>query len=280
MRNFSVSKSVLGSSIELSLSGDLEETELRDISVKGFEQMPRIEKIMSFHDETSELSMINRMAHESPVEISPEMSDVFGLGLRLSALSDGYYDLTIGACLVENELLPKILEGDRSQSTWRDLVLEGRKLTFNQPAAIDLGGMIKGYLVDMVASALGETVDYSVRLEGHQRMSPWAQKNVSIRVPDPDYFISLECPMEESAVATSAPCFHDGSNPIFCPYSREPVRASHSVSVFAESCMLADALTKVAFLAPLAKEIMREMKAVAIVIDDQGGITPFEDYTR
>ena len=86
--------------------------------------------------------------------------------------------------------------------------------------------------------------------------------------------------MEESAVATSAPCFHDGSNSIFCPYSREPVRASHSVSVFAESCMLADALTKIAFLAPLAKEIMREMKAVAIVIDDQGGITPFEDYTR
>jgi len=280
MRNFSVSKSVLGSSIELSLTGDLDETELRDISVKGFEQMSRIEKIMSFHDEASELSMINRMAHESPVEISPEMSDVLGLGLRLSALSDGYYDLTIGACLVENELLPKIFEGDRSQSTWRDLVLEGRKLTFNQPAAIDLGGMIKGYLVDVVANALGETVDYSVSLEGHQRMRPWAQKNVSIRVPDPDYFISLECPMEESAVATSAPCFHDGTNPIFCPYSREPVRASHSVSVFAESCMLADALTKVAFLAPLAKEIMREMKAVAIVIDDQGGITPFEDYAR
>ena len=280
MQNFSVSKSILGSSIELSLTGDLDETELRDISDKGFEQMPRIEKIMSFHDETSELSMINRMAHESPVEISPEMSDVLGLGLRLSALSDGYYDLTIGACLVENELLPKIFEGDRSQSTWRDLVLEGRKLTFNQPAAIDMGGMIKGYLVDVVANALGETVDYSVRLEGHQRMRPWAQKNVSIRVPEPDYFISLECAMEESAVATSAPCFHDGSNPIFCPYSREPVRASHSVSVFAESCMLADALTKVAFLAPLAKEIMREMKAVAIVIDDQGGITPFEDYTR
>lgn len=280
MRNFSVSKSVLGSSIELSLTGDLDETELRDISVKGFEQMSRIEKIMSFHDEASELSMINRMAHESPLEISPEMSDVLGLGLRLSALSDGYYDLTIGACLVENELLPKIFEGDRSQSTWRDLVLEGRKLTFNQPAAIDLGGMIKGYLVDVVANALGETVDYSVSLDGHQRMRPWAQKNVSIRVPDPDYFISLECPMEESAVATSAPCFHDRTNPIFCPYSREPVRASHSVSVFAESCMLADALTKVAFLAPLAKEIMREMKAVAIVIDDQGGITPFEDYTR
>ncbi len=280
MRNFSVSKSVLGSSIELSLTGDLDETELRDISVKGFEQMSRIEKIMSFHDEASELSMINRMAHESTVEISPEMSDVLGLGLRLSALSDGYYDLTIGACLVENELLPKIFEGDRSQSTWRDLVLEGRKLTFNQPAAIDLGGMIKGYLVDVVANALGETVDYSVSLDGHQRMRPWAQKNVSIRVPDPDYFISLECPMEESAVATSAPCFHDRTNPIFCPYSREPVRASHSVSVFAESCMLADALTKVAFLAPLAKEIMREMNAVAIVIDDQGGITPFEDYAR
>ena len=86
--------------------------------------------------------------------------------------------------------------------------------------------------------------------------------------------------MQESAVATSAPCLLDGTNPIFCPYSREPVRTSHSVSVFAESCVLADALTKVAFLAPLAKEIMREMNAVAIVIDDQGGITPFEDYTR
>ena len=280
MRNFSVSKSVLGSSIELSLTGDLDETELRDISVKGFEQMSRIEKIMSFHDEASELSMINRMAHESTVEISPEMSDVLDLGLRLSTLSDGYYDLTIGACLVENELLPKIFEGDRSQSTWRDLVLEGRKLTFNQPAAIDLGGMIKGYLVDVVANALGETVDYSVSLDGHQRMRPWAQRNAGIRVPDPDYFISLECPMQESAVATSAPCFHDGTNPIFCPYSCEPVRASHSVSVFAESCVLADALTKVAFLAPLAKEIMREMNAVAIVIDDQGGITPFEDYAR
>ena len=280
MQNFSVSKSVLGSSIELSLTGDLDETELRDISDKGFEQMPRIEKIMSFHDETSELSMINRMAHESPLEILPEMSDVLGLGLRLSTLSDGFFDPTIGSCLAEKNPLTEISRKDHGRATWRDLKMEEGELSFNQPVTLDLGGMIKGYLVDVVANALGETVDYSVRLEGHQRMRPWAQKNVSIRVPDPDYFISLECPMEESAVATSAPCFHDGSNPIFCPYSREPVRASHSVSVFAESCMLADALTKVAFLAPLAKEIMREMKAVAIVIDDQGGITPFEDYTR
>ena len=71
------------------------------------------------------------MAYPEKSQFKGLLSDVLDLGLRLSALSDGYYDLTIGACLVENELLPKTFEGDRSQSTWRDLVLEGRKLTFN-----------------------------------------------------------------------------------------------------------------------------------------------------
>lgn len=280
MSHFSASQSVLGFEIQISLSGDLVEAELHELSEKGFHEMARIEKIMSLSDQKSELSMINRMAGDSPLEISSEMTEVLDLGLRLSALSDGYFDPTIGSCVAEKNPLAEISRKDRGRATWRDLKMEEGELSFNQPVALDLGGMTKGYLVDVVAKSLGERVDYFVNLEGHQRMRPWAQRNAGIRVPDPDYFISLECPMQASAVATSAPSLLDGTNPIFCPYSREPVRASHSVSVFAESCMLADALTKVAFLAPLAKEIMREMNAVAIVIDDQGGITPFEDYAR
>ena len=271
---------MLGTYVEVSLSGELDESELLELSEAGFDEMARIEKIMSFHDETSELSMINRMAHERPVEISPEMSEVLGLGLSLSALSDGYYDLAVGACLVENELLPKTFEGDRGQSTWRDLTLTGKTVSFKKPIALDLGGIAKGYAVDRAIEVFGERVDSVVNAGGDLRMNPWIQKNAAIRVPQPDFAISLECPMQRPALATSASYFHEGMNPIFCPYSKESIMDTFSVSVFADTCMLADALTKIAFVAPLAKEIMHEMEAEAIVVDDQGSMIPFEKYAR
>ena len=77
--------------------------------------------------------------------------------------------------------------------------------------------------------------------------------------------------MKNKAVATSASYyFNDNKNPIISPKSKEMIDDKRSVSVFAPNCMIADALTKVAFLDGNAPRLMEMFKAKALFINENG----------
>jgi len=269
---------MVGTYVEILLEGDCPEDELINLSEKGFDEIVRIEKIMSFRDESSELAMINRQSSKGSVEISEEMAQVLGLSLKLSALTDGAYDLSIASCLVGAGLLPKVDGFEQASGDWRDMQLAGRMLRFERPLILDLGGIAKGYAVDCALRAIGEDVNVVVNAGGDIRMNPWQGKSAEIRFPYNGRFVSIEWSMLAPAMATSASYFHEGDNPIFSPLSQEPIKDDRSITVFADTCMLADALTKIAFLSHSGLEIIKGFGATAVIVKENGEFVTSEDY--
>ncbi len=267
----------LGTFVKVSLHGGQSEEELLGHSLAAFSEIERIEGIMSFHDPCSELSLLNREAHLRPIPICREMGEVLRFGLRLSRLTDGAFDFTVASELVKRGALPDHGLPASPFATWRDVHVEDDYVRFDKPLLIDLGGIAKGYAVDCAISVLPQKLAVVVDAGGDLRMRPWMRQSVAIRVPRPRFGSRkgarrgpslLEVPMRACAVATSASYFGRDGSSIICPNRRRPVEDTHSLSVFASTCMQADALTKVAFLIPQRYSLWRQVAAAALMVDE------------
>lgn len=117
----------------------------------AFAEVARIHALMSFHEEGSDVSRLNREAHISPVAVDWRTYRVIARALAISALSDGAFDITVGATLVARKFLPRPLRAPEPDldATWRDIeLLPDFKVRFRKPLWIDLGGIAKGFAVD------------------------------------------------------------------------------------------------------------------------------------
>ena len=73
----------LGTYVEISVSGDVNEDELISASNAAFLAINRIQSLMSFHDKESELTRMNRYAAHEPVPVSFETKFVLQKALYL-----------------------------------------------------------------------------------------------------------------------------------------------------------------------------------------------------
>jgi FAD:protein FMN transferase len=215
----------------------------------------RVEQLMSFHAADSELSRLNREASRKPMAVHPWTYAVLRRAVRISALSDGLFDITVAPVLVELGLLPRLEGSLAGCGDWRDLsFLPHGRVFFRRPLLVDLGGIAKGFAVDQAIHALrrGGCTDAVVNAGGDLRAFGTQRRPIHLRrraglVP----MAELRC----GAIATSSPHAilpERLSQPIGCivdPKQRQAWRGDGSVMVAARSCVIADALTKVAALA-------------------------------
>ena len=110
----------------------------------------------------SDVYAINH-ADGMPTEVSPETAEVIAEALRYAELSDGLFDITIGAVTqlwdFKNGVVPdsQALARALEHVDWRGVGVRGTVVTLTDPyAAIDLGGIAKGYIADDVARLLRE----------------------------------------------------------------------------------------------------------------------------
>lgn len=268
-------KPLLGTYVEMQLSGEVSEDTLLELSIAIFSEIENIERLMSFHNPDSELSYLNRTAYQKPCVISVKMQQVLHRALALSDISDGLFDISIAPTLIRCGLLPNHgVEVDNSAS-WRDILLRDNRLSFTRPLQLDLGGIAKGFAVDQAISLLPEGICAVVNAGGDLRMTHWEGQPIAIRIPGRQHQV-IELPMQAAAVATSACYYLDGSGAdssmIVSPASQLPVSDKRSFSVFAESAMLADALTKIVFLAPERATLLKRFDARAVMVDQQACI--------
>ena len=92
-----------------------------------------------------------------------------------------------------------------------------------------------------------------------------------VRYPD-ELNRHYDMPMLAPALATSACYFSEQDSVMIHPGSGEALVRGYSVSVFAEHCMLADALTKLAFLNPGDSSVVRQFNGRAFLLDSQNGL--------
>lgn len=266
-------KPLLGTYVEIQLIGDMPEDDLLDLSIAAFSEIEKIERLMSFHCQDSELSYVNRMAHQRPCAISAEMTQVLHRALALSEISEGLFDVSIAPTLIRSGLLPDHGVAIDNSASWRDILLQGGMLSFSRQLQLDLGGIAKGFAVDQAIAVLPEGVRAVVNAGGDLRMTHWQDQSVAIRIPGQQSQV-VEVPMQASSVATSACYYLDeregAASAIVLPEFQLPVNDGRSFSVFTKDAMLADALTKVVFLAPERAALLEQFDASAVMVDEQG----------
>ncbi len=183
-------------------------------------------------------------------------------------------------------------------ANWQAIQLQPDVIFFSQPLQIDLGGIAKGFAVDKAFDAIqhaadklisetdkltGETdnltseanslkadINICINAGGDLRMSHWQQQTLGIRHPkQPQQLFPIT--LKNTALATSAGYFLADSHltekaGIYSPKTHTPVRDNRSYSVFANSCMLADALTKVIALMKNPAPLLTALNAEALII--------------
>lgn len=215
----------------------------------------RVERLMSFHDAGSELSRLNREAAQAPVAVDPWTYAVVRRALRIAAASEGLFDVTVAPAMVRRGWLPAPASAAVDGATWRDIVLmPGHRIAFARPLWIDLGGIAKGFAVDVAIHALRQAgcAEALVNAGGDLRAFGGTLRPIHLRRPGGIVPIAqLRC----GAVATSSP--HVAAperlaqplGHIVDPRRDAEWVGNGGVMVAAPTCTVADALTKVAALA-------------------------------
>ena len=215
----------------------------------------RVERLMSFHDPESELSRLNREAGRTPQTVHPWTWAVLRRALCIAEASAGLFDITVAPLLVREGLLPGTADASLQCGNWRHIVLlPDCRVFLERPMLLDLGGIAKGFAVDRAIHELkrGGCTQAVVNAGGDLRRFGRISQPIHLRRRDGLVQVAeLRC----GAIATSAPhAAHTerlaqplGS--IFDPRTRRAWNASGAVMVAAPSCVIADALTKVAALA-------------------------------
>lgn len=246
---------LLGTRVAIRVEG-LSEREANRAIGEAFGEIARVHRLMSFHEADSDIGRLNREAAEDKVSVDPLTYEVLACAQEMSKLSDGYFDITIAPPLVACGMLPDP-GGDRrpdAEATWRDIVLMADcRVQFRRPLWIDLGGIAKGFAVDRAVDCLRRhgVAQGAVNAGGDLRIFGPVTERVLLQ---PELLEDGGAPVLEiadAAVASSSGHLerreYDGgiAGPHIDGRSREPIPTDRFVSVVAESCMIADALTKI-----------------------------------
>jgi FAD:protein FMN transferase len=244
----------------------------------AFAAVLNVHSLMSFHEVESDVSRINMARAGEEVLVHPHTHRVLRFARRVSVACDGVFDVTVGDVLVRHGFLPTLPAQDTGprEATWLDLVvLAGNRVWWRRAGRIDLGGIAKGYAVDLAIETLRSHGVPSglVNAGGDLRMFGEPQP-VHVRLPEAPGMLAPLGLFADCALATSAACFSsvdaDGEQiePLVDRQRHIGGARRGSATVVAAECMTADALTKVVRLAPhLAPKVLERFDARAIVID-------------
>ncbi|OEY68102.1 thiamine biosynthesis protein ApbE [Marinobacter sp. X15-166B] len=252
-----------------------------------------IDQRMSRYRETSELSAVNRQAAEAPVPLSESLFAVFQAAQRVSAQSQGAFDISFGSVgyLYDYRNRQQPTDTDVALQlqhiNYRDIVLDetNRTVFYSKPGLrVDLGGIAKGYAVDLGVEVLKShgvrharlSAGGDMRLLGDKRGNPWV---VGVRDPRSEARNAVVLPLADLAISTSGDYeryFIDEAgnrvHHILSPQTGRPVQGIQSVTILGSDAITTDGLSTAVFVLGVEKGlamINRLGGLDAIIIDEQ-----------
>jgi len=245
-------KPLLGTFVEISIKED----DGQEAIDNAFLAIQKVHDLMGFHNPKSELSRMNERAHLEAVEIHAWTAQVIQIAKEIHLASNGLFDCGIGHRLVEAGLLPRhITFTNHGLGGIEDIhFLAPDLIKSTRPVCLDLGGIAKGYAVDMaVRVLLSEGISSgSVNAGGDLRVFGDTSLPIQIRNPESlEKLIDIGY-LENGAIATSSLYFakrDQQKSHIINPLAQDPseihAEVLGSYSILAKECAYADALTKV-----------------------------------
>ncbi len=247
----------------------------------AFARIAALHHRLSFHAADSELAHLNREAARRAVRVHPDTATVLRAALCIAADSQGAFDPTIAARLVERGALPApdASPADASAS-WQDVRIDAAdRVLFRRPLWLDLGGIAKGHAVDCAVATLRERgiAQGIVNAGGDLRVFGHAAEVIHLRGTAADTGApALE--LADGAVATSSAQDHPPRDEPLARSAvhlhgrrRRRVPPGRTVAVLAARCMIADALTKVLMADPIAGRLLLPRYAASACIHDRDG---------
>jgi thiamine biosynthesis lipoprotein len=287
----------MGTVIEITLIADDEEA-ANKASLQAFQEIKRIETLMSPWLDSSDVTRINRSSGKEWVQVSPETMEVIQKAQEISELSEGGFDITIGPLTElwrkarEKKTPPSIEEVKEKLGlvNFKNIETdqEGKVFLKKKGMAIDLGGIAKGYAVDRAFEFL-KSLRYKnlivnaggdLRVGGFKNNQLWS---IGIQNPRESQKLLARISVSNTALATSGDYekffLYQGKryHHIFNPKDGFPTDGCQSVTIFSKDGMTADALATAVFVLGPEKgySLCQKLEGVDCIIVDKEGKTIF-----
>ncbi|HPU01434.1 MAG: FAD:protein FMN transferase [Firmicutes bacterium] len=237
-----------------------------------FQEMRRLEQLLSYTESSSEVGKINRAAGKEPVQVGPEAMEAIAKAIYFAGLSEGAFDPSVAPLLDlwgfrgETYRVPSSgeIEAAAALVDYRLVEIDRTAGTIFLPQpgmALDLGGIAKGYIIDRGLELLAR------RGMGHALIN--AGGDIGVLGPKPDgspWRIGVKHPRREGELIAVIPCSQKGAvvtsgdyerffekdgeryHHILDPQSGYPARTLISVTVVAPTAVEADALSTAIFV--------------------------------
>lgn len=262
----------MGSEFSIDLYAPNRETAERWMEA-SFEEIDRIEDLLSNYRPASELSRISREAGNGPVTTDPETFAFLEKAVETSRRSDGAFDITVGPLMrawgffFNNGRIPDGAELARlkGKTGWQHIKLDAaaRTVYFTNgvPMELDPGGIGKGYAVDRVVALLRENGVKAALISGGSSSiygigAPPGAKGWQVNVPDPEHAgkVLSTVWLKDLSLSTSA-CtekFFIKNGHRYChildPHTEKPVEGVLQTTILAPSTEDSDALSTATFV--------------------------------
>ncbi len=295
---FKVATKLMGNRFEISVVAREESGAMQCINA-AIDEIKRIEKLLTTFNDDSETNLINRHAGITPVKVSEETFQLIERSIRISALTQGAFDITYGSIdkslwnfdTTMNALPDKETAREMVKLiNYRNIVLDKEEQTVflkEKGIRIGFGGIGKGYAAEMakrvmvkagvesgIVNASGDLTAWGLQPDSEEWTIGIADPNVSGQVFS---FIKIT----GLAVATSGNyekfVLIDGKkySHTINPRTGLPVTGIKSVTIITKNAEIADAMaTPVTIMGIKAGlGMINQIKDMeAVIVDDQDKI--------
>lgn len=292
---FQRSEYIMGTIFDITAIGD-DEKALEDAASKAFDEIKRIDALMSRYKEDSEVSLVNKNAGIAPVKVGHELIEVLKEAVKISDLSEGAFDVTIGPLSnlwgfdEERKVVPSPEEIERLRK-----LVDYRKLRIDEAAStvyleekgmmIDVGGIAKGY---SLGRAMKIFEDFGIKnvfinaggnlnLRGGKKGKPW---RIGIQDPRDESKLLGKIDITDISIATSGDYqrffIKDGIryHHILDPRTGYPAKGLISATVIGRSKTSMDGFSSAVFILGAEKgaALMKKIGAEGIIVTYDGKV--------
>ena len=297
----SLSKKVaklMGNRFEITVVGD-DPLWTEERIADAVKEISRIEKLFTTFDESSQTNLINRNAGIAPVKVDKEVYALIERSKKISALTQGAFDITYGSIDKRLWNFDKTMTSLPDPQTakqlvrlinYRNVILDENDcsvLLKEKGMRIGFGGIGKGYAAEKAKSLLQQKGVKSGIINAAGDLTAWGHqpngKPWTIGIADPNTtkqaFSFLE--ITNTSIATSGNyekfILIDGKkySHTIDPKTGLPVRGIKSVTIICPNAEIADAMATPVMIMGIKTglDMLNQMKGMAgIIIDDNNKI--------
>jgi FAD:protein FMN transferase len=285
---------LMGNQFELSVVTDSEKWANEKIDA-GIAEIQRIERLLTTFKDDSETNLVNQNAGIMPVVVSSETFNLIERSIRISAVTQGAFDITYGSIdkrlwnfdqnmtsLPDKETAKKMVR----LINYRNIMLDREKNSVflkEKGMRIGFGGIGKGYAAERAKQVMKEQGVTSGVVNASGDLSAWGlqpngkQWTVGIANPNSSHEIFSYMAITDMAVATS------GNYEKFImvggkkyshtidPRTGLPVTGIKSVTIITTNAEIADAMATPVMIMGISTglDLINQMKNIeAVIIDD------------